>query len=131
MTKWRLRSKRKPTGGLLAKNRKKKRFQRGSRFVETKVGGRKAKERNRRSGSSIVLLSEDKANVKDTAGKVKSVKIVSVTDNPANPHYTRRNVLTKGAVIRTEMGEARVTSSPSRHGVVNAILIGGKDSGKK
>ncbi|MGC8940910.1 MAG: 30S ribosomal protein S8e, partial [Candidatus Nanoarchaeia archaeon] len=33
------------------------------------------------------------------------------------------NVLTKGAIIETEDGLAKITSRPSRDGIVNAILI--------
>jgi small subunit ribosomal protein S8e len=44
-------------------------------------------------------------------------------ENPANPHYVRRNIITKGAVIKTELGNAKVTSRPGQDGVVNAALI--------
>jgi small subunit ribosomal protein S8e len=33
------------------------------------------------------------------------------------------NVITKGAIIETEDGLAKVTSKPSKDGVVNAVLI--------
>ncbi|MEM5832609.1 MAG: 30S ribosomal protein S8e, partial [Candidatus Aenigmatarchaeota archaeon] len=39
------------------------------------------------------------------------------------PLYERRKIITKGAIIKTEIGLAKVTSRPSQHGVVNAILI--------
>ncbi|HNJ81368.1 MAG TPA: 30S ribosomal protein S8e, partial [Methanoregulaceae archaeon] len=32
-------------------------------------------------------------------------------------------LLTKGAVIRTEMGRARIISRPGQDGVINAILL--------
>jgi len=35
----------------------------------------------------------------------------------------RRNIITKGAVIKTEKGPARVTSRPGQHGIINAILL--------
>jgi small subunit ribosomal protein S8e len=35
----------------------------------------------------------------------------------------RQNIVTRGAVIETEAGRARVTSRPGQHGVINAVLI--------
>jgi small subunit ribosomal protein S8e len=62
------------------------------------------------------------ANVSDGAGKVTRSKILRVKESPANRDYGRRGVITRGAVIDTELGEARVTSRPSDDGVVNAVL---------
>ncbi|RLF79472.1 30S ribosomal protein S8e, partial [Thermococci archaeon] len=42
---------------------------------------------------------------------------------PANRQYVRRNIITKGAIIQTEIGKAIVTSRPGQDGVVNAVLI--------
>jgi len=33
------------------------------------------------------------------------------------------NVITKGAIVKTELGLVRVTSRPGQHGVVNGVLI--------
>ena len=46
-----------------------------------------------------------------------------VVENPANRHYIRRNILTRGTIIKTEKGNARITSRPGQDGVVNAVLI--------
>jgi small subunit ribosomal protein S8e len=32
-------------------------------------------------------------------------------------------VITKGAILQTPLGQARVTSRPGQHGVVNAVLV--------
>ena len=50
-------------------------------------------------------------------------KIEIVTANPANRHYVRRNIMTKGTIIKTDKGDARVTSRPGQDGVINAVLI--------
>ena len=64
------------------------------------------------------------ANVSDTkTGKVQKVKILSVAENAANPNYVRRNLMTKGAVIATDLGKARIVSRPGQDGVINAVLI--------
>jgi small subunit ribosomal protein S8e len=99
-------------------------MQRGREFAETRVGPARLKTSRRRGGrTSALLLGADKANVLDRkTNKVSVAKILLVSDNPANPHYTRRNIITRGAIIKTELGPARVTNSPARDGVVNAVL---------
>ena len=57
------------------------------------------------------------------AGKVKQTKILTVKSNAANPTYIQRNIITKGAMIQTELGLAQVTSRPGQDGVVNAVLV--------
>jgi len=49
--------------------------------------------------------------------------VLEVLENEANPHYVRRNIITKGAIVKTQLGPARVTSRPGQHGIINAILI--------
>ena len=58
-----------------------------------------------------------------TIAEVRVKKIETVKDNKANLHYMRRNILTKGAVIKTELGDARITNRPGQDGVINAILL--------
>jgi len=68
--------------------------------------------------------SAEFANVIDQeARNVTKSKIVRVTKNPANRDYERRGVISKGAVIDTETGTARVVSRPGQDSVVNAVLI--------
>ena len=125
MALWHLRSLRGPSGKLMKPGRKKKRRDRGSEFLETRVGKRKIRPERARGGHvKIKLLSEEKANVMDPkTHKVAPSRILTVQENPANTHYVRRNILTKGAVIKTEAGVARVTSRPGQDGVINAVLL--------
>lgn len=124
-TTWHLRSKRKPTGGRLRKVRKKRRNDRGHRFLETRIDKRKTKLCKNRGGEmKAKLLSADYVNISSPGtDKVRRAKIISVKDNAANPHYIRRNILTKGAIIETEIGLARVTSRPGQDGIINAVLV--------
>lgn len=123
MTQWHLRSRRKPSGGLLKPNRKKKRRDRGRDFIPTRIGKRRARKKRARGGNEkIILLSDMFANV-SIGNEIKKVKILNVVSNPANPYLARQNIITKGCVIDTELGKARVTSRPGQHGIVNAILI--------
>ena len=132
MVRWHLRSKRTPQGAKVNRNSKKKRFQRGSEFLETRIHKKKSKvERVFGGNIKVRALSFDTANIADPkTGKIHKSKILSVQDNPANQHYVRRNVITKGAVIKTEMGLAKVTSRPGQHGTVNAIVVEEKKSSK-
>ncbi len=119
------RSKGKTSGGILRSNRHKKRFELGNEPSFTVLGSTKRKNVRGMGGiRKPVLLSVPEANVtipKDNA--TKRVKILNVSENIADPHFAQRNVITKGAVIVTELGNARVTSRPGQSGRINAILI--------
>ncbi|MEE9322972.1 MAG: 30S ribosomal protein S8e, partial [Candidatus Aenigmarchaeota archaeon] len=97
----------------------------GSEFLETRIGKINIKAKRSRGGNEkLKLLSTSKMNVADPkTKKVKRVKIVSVEKNPANPHFVRRNVITEGAIVKTEIGSARVTSRPGQDGIVNGVLV--------
>ncbi len=125
MTTWHLRSKRTKTGKKLSRLRKKRRMDKGTRFLETRIDERNVRhKRVRGGGAKVKLKSIDVANVSDPkTGKVTKSKIISTTSNDANPHYVRRNVLTKGAIIKTEAGQARVRSRPGQHGAISAVLV--------
>ena len=130
-TRWHLRSNKKTTGGRLSRVRKKKKIDRGLHFLETRIGKRQVKtKRVRGGGTKLKLISAEKINVADSKGRIKRAKLVSVKENDANPHYIRRNILTKGAVVETEIGLARVTSRPGQHGIVNAVMVEEKKAGK-
>lgn len=68
----------------------------------------------------------DVANVSDSSGRTTRSKILRVKKSPANRDYERRGVITKGAVLETEAGDAVVTSRPTDDGVVNAVLVSEK-----
>jgi small subunit ribosomal protein S8e len=125
MVRWQGRSLKKPSGGRIWANKGKRKREMGSEFIEPKIGPTKAvKVRAMGGGQKVRLLYADTANVMDPkVGRVKKAKIITVVENPADSHFVRRNVLTKGAVINTELGRARVTSRPGQSGVVDAVLI--------
>ena len=123
MTKWYLKSKRKPTGALLKRHMKKKKYQRGRDYLPTHIGEAKRRMKMTKGGTSkLILLSANIANV-NTGGKSQKTKIISVLENPANPQYVRRNIITKGAVIQTDLGKARVTSRPGQDGIFNTFIL--------
>lgn len=117
-------AKRKPTGGAFKKLRKKKKSDFGNDFIPIRIGEKSTKTVRILGGKrKYTLLSIDKANVFDSTGKAKSAKILSVKENQSNPNFVRANIITKGAVIETELGLAKVISRPGQDGVVNAVRI--------
>ena len=125
MTKWHGRSLTKPTGGRIKQARRKRKREIGGEFIEVRLGGvERVGERVYGGGIKHKLLRTDIAIVADPKnGQVKRAKILSVVENPADPHFVRGNVITKGAIIETELGRARVTSRPGQEGFVNAVLL--------
>ncbi len=117
--------KRKPTGGKRHPYRGKRKFEAGSFPVETVLGEPERKiERTRGGNLKVKLLSDKYACVADSkTGKTQKVEILRVVKNPANVDYDRRGVVTKGAIIETPLGLARVTSRTGQDGVINAVLI--------
>lgn len=105
--------------------KKKRKFEMGREQTETLVGERRARNIRVRGGRTKTrLFVAQYANVVDPkSNKAKKVKILSVVENQANPHYVRRNIVTRGAVVETELGKVRVTSRPGQDGSVNAVLI--------
>ncbi|HJJ89247.1 MAG TPA: 30S ribosomal protein S8e [Methanocorpusculum sp.] len=122
---WQGRSVRKSTGGRYHANRGKKRFEIGRSPADTIIGGNRVKILRVTGGNTKVrALRCEYANVSDKrTGKVLRVKINSVSENAANPNYVRRNLMTKGAIIATDLGKARVVSRPGQDGVINAVLL--------
>jgi len=116
---------RKESGGKYKSARSKRNFEKGNRPVLTSIGRQKRKKvRTRGSKVKIKTLSVDSVNLFDPKAKAFSkAKIKKVVETPANRHYVRRNILTKGAIIDTEKGKARITSRPGQNGSVNAVLI--------
>ncbi|MFW6196568.1 MAG: 30S ribosomal protein S8e [Thermoplasmatota archaeon] len=124
MTLWQGKSKRKITGGKRRYARKKKKFEISKDYEFPVVAANKRKLIRTRGGSQKVrVVGAEYANVADQNGDVTKVEINNVESNPANPNYVQRNILTKGAIINTSEGKAKITSRPGQDGVVNAVLI--------
>ncbi len=117
------RSTRKRTGGRLRPSHKKKKHELGRQPTETTVGETQLRAIDARGNTRKVrALSTDVASVA-TGGETVQAEIQDVVENDANPNYVRRNIVTKGALIETSEGRARVTSRPGQTGNVNAVLV--------
>jgi small subunit ribosomal protein S8e len=119
------RSKRKISGGRYRAIRKSRLRELGNLPTHTRLGKRKAKRvRVRGRNYKVKVLSTEFANVYDPkTKKTFRVKVETIIDHPANRHFIRRNIVTKSAIIKTEKGNARITSRPGQHGTINAVLI--------
>ncbi|MHA1650520.1 MAG: 30S ribosomal protein S8e [Candidatus Helarchaeota archaeon] len=125
MGRWQGRSKRLATGARVRFARKKRLYEMGRPPAETVIGPRKIKiERVRGGNKKVKAYIADTVNVSNpSTGKTEKVKIEEVISNPASVEYTRRKIITKGAILSTKLGKVKVTSRPGQHGVINGILI--------
>jgi small subunit ribosomal protein S8e len=113
------------TGGRVYLPRRKRLYEAGRQATATRVGNRKTLLHRQKGGSYKLRLSQaDTANVFDPKSK-KYIKatITIVSGNAANRNFVRRNIMTKGAIIETSAGKARVTNRPGQEGQINAILV--------
>jgi small subunit ribosomal protein S8e len=118
------RSMRSKTGGRLRPNHKKRKHELGRDATETGVGDPTLRVVDARGGTRKVrALQTNVASVSDGEGQTDHAAIEGVVENSANPNYARRNIITQGAVIDTDAGQARVTSRPGQDGQVSAVLL--------
>jgi len=119
------RSKQKETGAKYKDLRKKRKSDMGRLPIMTKLGESKTKTVRTLGGNEKTKLQYgDKVSVFDAkAKKSVTLKIKAVVENPANRHYVRRNVITKGTIVETEKGKAKITSRPGQDGSLSAVFV--------
>lgn len=111
------------SGGKYIANRKKKLFEREGQKKTLKLGEEKRKtKRAKGGGKRLFLLKAKYVNIQNIL-KHKKVEIKNVLETPSDRFLTRQNVMTKGAILETELGKVRITNRPGREGVVNGILL--------
>jgi small subunit ribosomal protein S8e len=126
MVMWHKAIKRKLSGGKTRRNRDKRKSERGRAPSHTKVSDKDVvrKIRVRSGNSKLRALNLSIANVLDPkTNKVTKAKIKKVIENRASRHFARMAVITKGAVLDTDAGKARVTNRPGQEGTIHAVLI--------
>lgn len=112
------------TGGRRRKFRDKKLAHIGGTFPATKVAAKdlKVSVRGRGGIMNVKLKKASAINVVMKDGKMRKVAIKRVLESH-NPEYVRMNIITRGAVVETELGKARVTNRVGQDGIVNGVLI--------
>jgi small subunit ribosomal protein S8e len=119
------RSKRKPTGGRYKAKLTKRISRAGAKPTLTKIGDRKTKIVREIGGNKKIKLAQVQIiNVFDSKSKkyIKA-KLETVMSNPANRHYVRRNILTKGTIVKTDKGPVKITNRPGQEANLNGILV--------
>ncbi len=119
------RAARKLTGGRYKAMSVKRQHMTGSHATLTKLGERRVKEVRGLGGSPKQrLLTQDVANVfNPKTKKYDVVDITTIVEVGANRNFARRNIMTKGTIIETTAGKARITNRPGQAGGINAVLI--------
>ncbi|MFX0076375.1 MAG: 30S ribosomal protein S8e [Candidatus Hermodarchaeota archaeon] len=125
MARSQARSKRKYTGKKYRHFRKKRKRELERPRIDTEIGQEKKKKQRVMGGNfKLKLFGTQYINVTDPGtNKTQKVRILGFEENLASKDLNRRHVLTKGAVVETELGNARITSRPGQHGVLNGVLV--------
>ena len=126
MAKWHGISRRKPTGGRQKQARGTRKTEISSENQFAYLGEEDLRKNYRKTAGSqtVRLLAVHEINVNDPKeGKTVRSTINTVLENDADPNYVRRNIITTGAIVDTDIGRVRVTSRPGMHGVGSGVLL--------
>lgn len=125
MAIWQGKSMKKPSGARAKMNRGKKKAELGREPASTKLADNKYRKIRTRGGNEkIRLASTNKVNVVNTeTNETQVADVYNVIENKANSNFVRMNVITKGAVLETNIGKVKVTSRPGQNGVLDGVLI--------
>jgi small subunit ribosomal protein S8e len=111
------------TGGRYVKFRKKKKSELPGQKRTVKIGEEKRKKVKVRGGNEKTFLLKGKIINLLVDKKTKKTIIKNVIETPSNRFFARQNILTKGTIVETELGKARITNRPTQEGNINGILI--------
>ncbi len=116
----------KPSGGRKVMARLKRKYELGRPPAETQLGPVEKRRIIRVRGGNMKVRLKKVAYINVAVpgeNKSRKLRILEVVETPSNPQMARRNYITKGAIVRTEIGLVRVTSRPGQDGVLNGVLI--------
>ncbi|MFX1600960.1 MAG: 30S ribosomal protein S8e [Promethearchaeota archaeon] len=125
MARSQARSKRKYTGKKYKYFRKKRKRELERSRIDTEMGPDKKKIQRVMGGNfKLKLFATQFINVTDPSNnKTQKVRILRFEENLASKDLNRRHILTKGAIVETELGNVKITSRPGQHGVLNGVLV--------
>ncbi len=133
MTQWHRKARRKPSGGIrTAKRRRDKRLtEKGGLPTHTAIAEEEERRTVVKGRGSTHKVKERRAKFASVSTpkskKAEKAEILSVEENDANRLFVRRNIITKGAVIKVKLGgkeeKAKVTSRPGQQGQIQAVLV--------
>jgi len=106
------------------RSRDKRRSEVGNYFSSTKLANSNVNLRVRRRGGNSGTRLKKAATVNLlTKDGYKKAKLTGVHESKDNRNFARQNIITKGCVIITELGNAVVLNRPGRDGSINARLL--------
>jgi small subunit ribosomal protein S8e len=116
---------RKISGGRYIKRRKKKKYALPGQIKPVKLSEEdKRKSKIVRGGNKKVYLLRGKfVNIQEKGKKSKKVEIKNVLETPSNKFLARQNIITKGAIVRTDLGKVKITNRPAQEGMINGVLV--------
>ncbi|MDO8554622.1 MAG: 30S ribosomal protein S8e [Candidatus Micrarchaeota archaeon] len=112
------------TGGAKRKNKDKKLIHMGGVFTATKVSKVEDKREKRTVGGKIKIKLKKAVfvNTRTKDGKMAKVKIIGVVESH-NSEFVRQNIITKGAVLNTDIGKVKVTNRVGQDGSINGVAV--------
>ncbi|MCC6041000.1 MAG: 30S ribosomal protein S8e [Desulfurococcaceae archaeon] len=116
----------KPSGGVRGRHRKvKRKYELGSPPTLTRISNEEVRKIERVYGGGVkVRLKEAMyVNVALPDGVIKRVKVVEVVETPENPQYAKSGIVSRGSLVKTELGLVKITSRPGQDGVLNGVLV--------
>jgi small subunit ribosomal protein S8e len=115
----------KPSGGLKGRHRKKRKYELGSPPTKTTLSSEEERKVERVMGGSykVRLKAATYVNVSLPDGTTRKAKILDVVETPENPQYAKFKIISKGSIVKTELGLVKITSRPGQDGVLNGVLI--------
>ncbi|MCK5610917.1 30S ribosomal protein S8e [Candidatus Pacearchaeota archaeon] len=111
------------SGGKYIQARKKKLCERPGQKRTVKLGEEKRRTKRTMGGNEKTFMLKAQFINVEKDKKTTKTEIKNVLETPSNRFLARQNVLTKGTIVETELGKARVTNRPTQEGVVNGVLL--------
>src|SRR3989344_9165610 len=96
------------SGGRYIKSRKKKLYELPGKKRIVRLGEEKKKTVKTRGGNKKTFLFKAKMINLMISGKMKRTEIKNVIETPSDRFLARQNVLTKGTIVETDLGKAKV-----------------------
>jgi small subunit ribosomal protein S8e len=114
--------------GKLTPARKKRKYAEGGEATNTTIGAEKKKTVRTMGGRPKTRIITAKFVDVIMKGKYVKCEIITLTENPANKDFMRRNIITKGAILKVKTPEgkeisAKVTSRPGQDGILTAAPL--------
>ncbi|MCY3411027.1 MAG: 30S ribosomal protein S8e [Candidatus Heimdallarchaeota archaeon] len=128
MTTFQAKRGRKFTGGRMVSNTEKKKRELGRAAALTTITKTDEIRKKKISGMGntykFKLYRSNTINVTvPSTGKTEVATIQDVNENNASKEFRRRDIITKGAILKTSVGDVKVTNRPGQEGHINGILL--------